>query len=385
MSRIECRECGALNTYHETQCVGNDNQPLIDSGRPFVLAVAGGGSEVFGDFLRHGGMSGTMLLGYVLQSTDATDLFLGHKPEAYASAETARRLAMVAYRDALRLTKEPGAFGVGATSSLRKPDGERDGRLHRAFVAYQRDDQTLVLSAVLNETRTREEEEAEVARLIEVVVWWGARLWTATTPAYRDEIGVAHATGYAEWSAVVHGNASCTPGERGSIVLSSSLNPIHDTHVAMMRWAYEATGIPVDLELCVRNADKPPLDYIDIQGRISSTQARLEGEDSWSGRIHLTDTGLFSEKSKIFPGAVFLVGSDTIRRVADPGFYEDEAVMWMHMGSIYKAACSFLVFNRTGSDLTREDLPMPVRDLVCFAGPSYLVNNASSTALRRSS
>lgn len=348
-----------------------------------MLAVAGGGSEVFGDLLRHGGMSGTMLLGYVLQSPDATDLFLGRKPDAYVSAETARRLAMVAYKDALRLTKGPGAFGVGATSSLRKPGGERDGRLHRAFVAYQRDDQTLVLSATLNETRTREEEEAEVANLIDVVVRWGSRLMAVAHWANSsDEIEVAHAAGSAEWAAVVHGNSNCTPGERGSIVLSSSLNPIHDTHVAMMRWAYETTGIPVDLELCVRNADKPPLDYIDIQERMSNTRARLNGEAAWSGQIHLTDAGLFSHKASIFPGAVFLVGSDTIRRVADPEFYEDEESVWSHMGSIYRAACSFLVFNRVGSDVAREDLPLPVRDLVSFAGPSYLSTDTSSTRIR---
>ena len=76
----------------------------------------------------------------------------------------------------------------------------------------------------------------------------------------------------------------------------------------------------------------------------------------------------FEEKSQLFPEATFVVGADTIVRVADPKYYQDEQSHRQAIETIVAAGCRFLVFGRqldgdgstTAGFYQLEDLVLPV-------------------------
>ena len=72
-------------------------------------------------------------------------------------------------------------------------------------------------------------------------------------------------------------------------------------------------GRPVEFELSILNPDKPPIDYTEMKQRI---------DQLGSGRIvWLTRVPTFVEKARLLPGAMFVVGTDTLRRITDPRYY----------------------------------------------------------------
>jgi hypothetical protein len=59
----------------------------------------------------------------------------------------------------------------------------------------------------------------------------------------------------------------------------------------------------------------------------------------------------FVEKSRLYPGAVFVVGFDTAARILQPRYYDDsEAAMLAALREMRKRGSRFLVAGREGSD-----------------------------------
>jgi hypothetical protein len=149
----------------------------------------------------------------------------------------------------------------------------------------------------------------------------------------------------------------------------------------MIEIAQEELGDPVELELSIVNVDKPPLDFIEI-GR------RLAGIDPGT-TVWLTLLATFEEKSRQFPGATFIVGADTLRRIADPRYYGGDAGACRRaIEEIAVRGCRFLVFGRLG-ETGFEALPGGElsRDLssICREVPqSVFREDVSSTEIRRS-
>ena len=75
----------------------------------------------------------------------------------------------------------------------------------------------------------------------------------------------------------------------------------------MARHAERAGGGRVAFEICVSNVDKPRLNYLALQHRISQFDAATP--------VWLTDTPTFVEKARAFPGVTFVVGIDTLIRI----------------------------------------------------------------------
>jgi hypothetical protein len=148
----------------------------------------------------------------------------------------------------------------------------------------------------------------------------------------------------------------------------------------MAQIARERLGMPVQFEISVFNVDKPPLDYWEIDARVRQFEA--------SQTLWLTRTPTFLEKSRQFPGATFVVGADTLRRIADPRYYgDDPAACQRAIEQIAAQGCRFLAFGRVADErfvsLANLDLPESLRVLCQEVPPDVFRDDTSSTELRR--
>jgi len=130
-----------------------------------VLAISGGGSRAIADLLEVPGASRTLLEAVVPYAEEALIAWLGGRPDQACAPQTARAMAVVAFRRALAYVAGVGAAGVACTAALAT-DRPRRGP-HRAHVALQTASRTATWSLDLQKgRRTRAEEETLVARLV---------------------------------------------------------------------------------------------------------------------------------------------------------------------------------------------------------------------------
>lgn len=167
-----------------------------------------------------------------------------------------------------------------------------------------------------------------------------------------------------------------TPPSGGGL-LSGSFNPLHPGHQRMKAAAEEILEQQVDYEMTLRNADKPPLDFLSLAARSSQfTQ----------GDLLLTAVPTFSEKAELFPQSTFVIGWDTAIRVLDRRFYPD-GELESALKRFAKRECRFLVAaRRHRGDLHRlENLVVPkkFRDLFIEIPPELFEEDISSTAIRK--
>ena len=91
----------------------------------------------------------------------------------------------------------------------------------------------------------------------------------------------------------------------------------------MRELAEKRTGMRVTFEICVENAEKPPLTFHEIERAIE----QFSINDSWV----LTKHGRFSEKAELFPNSVFIIGADTLVRIMNEKFYLNRKDMLEHL------------------------------------------------------
>src|SRR5262252_1876362 len=317
-----------------------------------VIVLTGGGTEAIGELLRHGNGSNTLLEAVVPYSTAALDDFLHGKPEKYCSESCARQLAMAAFQRATVLAGGGiPVFGLSATCSLVKK-GERVGRQHRAFIGLQTANKTISQALELARSRSREEEEHVVAESILNMTAEACglqdRLDTADDPNERREyLGTNQ-----EFSLICGIVKSIHLPFRGEcqdfIIFPGSFNPVHDGHRAVIKHATALTGKPVVAEISVKNVDKPMLDYREIHERCDS----LRQEDCFIG-VYLTSAPTFPEKADLFPNRTFLIGFDTLVRIADPRYYGGEEARNKALKHLADRGTKFLAYRRKGT--TFED------------------------------
>jgi len=104
--------------------------------------------------------------------------------------------------------------------------------------------------------------------------------------------------------------------------------------------------------------------------------------------VWLTRAATFKEKSARFPGVTFVVGVDTLRRIADPRYHGNDPAAWLAaMERIAARGCRFLVFGREreGRFVGLADLGLqpPLRDLCQQVPAEEFREDISSTALRK--
>jgi hypothetical protein len=165
-----------------------------------------------------------------------------------------------------------------------------------------------------------------------------------------------------------------------SALLCGSFNPLHAGHRALADVAARRLGVPVAFELTVVNADKPPLDPVDAMRRLTQFVGIAP--------IWLTNAPTFAEKASLFPGATFIVGTDTAERILAERFYRNSGdEMGVALAQIRGAACRFLVAGRrrpAGEFVAAESLALPAeqRDLFNLIPETAFRHDLSSSQLR---
>ena len=352
----------------------NDHRELIEqvhaSGIRLVLAITGGGSRAIPTLLEVPGGSTSILEAIVPYSAAALEHWFGGKLDSYCSERTARAMAMAAFEHArsLALGDPRSVRGIGATSSLVSTRPKRGA--HRIHVAWQSADTTAVASCELAKgERTREEEESIATRLILATVAEACDVNPSSliNPSIEASLLRRKQQAPPEWTDLLLGNRTSlitpsqpaglsrrnNPANSHAILFPGAFNPIHEGHARMADIAAQRFGRPVTFELSITNVDKPPLDFIEIADRLKQLTGR---------QVLLTRAATFVEKARIAPGCVFVVGADTLDRIADPRYYEGKTNR--RDGAIAELAdrgCRFLVFGRARDDqfLTGAALALP--------------------------
>ncbi len=352
-----------------------------------VLAATGGGSQAISRLLEVSGASRTVLEAVVPYAGSALAAFLGRPPDQFCSSPTARAMAMAGFQRGgnYQIADLDWLAGVGATAALASDRPKRGP--HRLHVAVQTLRRTHAASLTLAKgTRTRSEEERLCAEVILNEIAAAAGLPDRLPLDLRPGEQVEHesATAEPQWVELLRGtrhavSASPTGVPPRKLLLPGAFNPLHAGHRAMLAVGEEMTGAPAAYELSIENVDKPLLDYLALRERL----AALGDQPVW-----LTRAPTFVKKSRLFPGATFLVGADTITRIADPRYYGDSAQRAAAaIDAIAEQGCQFLVFGRLVGQrfVTLAKLSLPERlRAICHEVPAEAFrNDVSSTELRR--
>lgn len=360
----------------------------IHTGRVRVgLVCTGGGVQALAMLLSVPGGSRTVLEAVVPYCRSAVTRYLGAPPDRFCAEPTARSLAMAAFFRALDLYREetgagsPAArndvpvAGVACTASLTT-DRPKAGP-HRIHVAAQSAAATVSWSLDLEKgKRSRSEEEEIASRMIlnAVAEVQGTSLEFPLPLLPGEAVIAQRAEAPPAWQHLLLGETDAVrlgvpadwTGSASPAIFPGAFNPLHAGHQKMAEIAERILGVPIEFEMSILNVDKPPLDYAELR--------RRAGQFSVEEGVWLTRAPTFEEKSRRFPGAVFVVGADTIRRIADPRYYgHDTAARDAAIARIVDRGCRFLVFARCleGRCLELDDLDLPpALRAICQAVPS---------------
>ncbi len=165
-------------------------------------------------------------------------------------------------------------------------------------------------------------------------------------------------------------------GDSAIGVLSGAFFPLHRGHRRFAEAAADVLERPIVFELTLANADKPPLDYISLDRRTGQFDR---------DEVLLTAAATFAEKSALLPGATFLLGWDTARRVLDRRFYSG-GELESRLDQFAERGCRFLVAARREGNAvcTLSDLTVPSRyaELFVELPRARFLEEVSSTQLR---
>ena len=312
-----------------------------------VFYVTGGGSPFLAELLSTPGASKAVLEVNVPYATQALTELLKGTPEQAASDVTARQLAMAAYQRAKHLNPDgQSLFGLGCTASLAT-DRKKRG-IHRAHWAIQTRDATFGFSATYDSDRAQEE-----SLLCDQL--FASLNHLALGHEIPEHVNVQTARPALDVTQLLEQGPAkvCTAKHDGRLLLPGSFNPLHDGHRQIMACAEEHTGLPGAYEITVRNADKPAIDFVSLEERLSG----IADHPVW-----LTNTPTYIQKAELFPGVTFAIGVDTIKRVGEVRFYEHRPdLMAAAFQKFAELECKFLVFGRVheGNFTSLSDLALP--------------------------
>jgi hypothetical protein len=360
------------------------------SGRKAVLAITGGGSGAIGELLRVPGGSRLLIEAQVPYDERALAAFLGFAPAQASSSDTAIAMAQAARARAATLAPESGELvGLGATAALVS-DRPRRGE-HRFHIACANAAGIAHCTCVM--TKGKRDRAAEEDLVSRAIVLWLARACGVAAPSPRSLIDadenygetlVASAdpidrllAGEIDRVTVQPDGQMLLSAPRPAVLFPGSFNPMHDGHSLLARVAEELRQQPVAFEISVTNVDKPPLAAETVRHRLR--------QFAWKATVELTRAPTFVEKSRLFPGTIFVVGVDTAERLFGAKYYGDDAArMHAALEEIAAAGSRFLVAVRidaAGRVRALSDIPMPPRFAALFSEiPEQLFRSDTSSS-----
>ena len=365
----------------------------------FALAVTGGGSTAIADLLAVPGASQTLLEASIPYDEESLCQYLHYRPEQLCSARTARSMAMVAWQRASRLPADTPFFGLGVSAALAT-ERQRRGQ-DRCHLAVQSLEASLEITLDLEKQQDRQTQEdlcrdlilRTIAECLGIEVSedapdLAAPLTPATPLTSAPRLATLTSTRRYQvaspaWQALLQetptyliaGASKTAAAPAIHAILSGSFNPLHEGHTALLHTAEKLLSHPAFMEISIWNLDKPPLDYLEMHAR----QAALHDYP-----LIFSNAPSFEEKSRLFPGATFILGLDTIVRIADPKYYDKHVEMRdQAIADMAARGNRFLVFGRLRGGqfetLDGVELPPALR-AICTAIPEaeYRMDLSSS-------
>lgn len=359
------------------------------SGYRLVIAVTGGGSEAISTLLTVPGASQSVLEAAVPYSSTALRDWIGSQPEQFCCPSAARAMAMRSFQRAAMLAGESvvaeSLLGAGLTASLASTRPKRGA--HRLHACTQTLSATREATLVLAKgRRTRAEEEVLAANCLLNLLAESVGVADAVELTIRDKDEYSTTVtlprdGWADLLAGRIDRLSQGPAPEGQVIFPGSFHPRHAGHDRIAEVAQAKLGVRPQFELSIENVDKPPLDYRELDERSRG----FVDETLW-----LTRAPTFVEKARLFPGATFVVGLDTVLRLADPCYYRDSPEECRRaIGEIAGRGCRFMVFGRLIDSwfvsLDKVTLPEPLSAICDGVSETEFRQDISSTQLRGTS
>ena len=308
-------------------------------------------------------------------ATSETDRFLGFKPpDGYVSRSTAIHLAMQSYikaaehlisqkRSGKETEKSPVGIGVTAAVATSRP--LRGG--YRAHLSVVTKNNVQACEYVLEDgvglaAREMHSATCDIMALDSILATlgmqqFGTPLALANVPQQEQRDLLFSRPLFTSWGGREEFTAK---GGENIVFLSGSFNPLHDGHRNMAAAVEKATGRKVIYNTTADSVHKNWLTVTEMLTR--AAQVRV---DHWNGHpypiLFTQNDPLFVDKIRLFPGANFAVGADTVARMLEPVWYPDgELGVQRMLDELRDGGAHFFVFGRQIGDrfMTMMDIRM---------------------------
>lgn len=346
--------------------------------KPWIFVVStGGGVRVPAYLWDLPGISSCLAGSAFTYSCHETDKFLQFKPDKYCSEDTAINMAMTAYMRACEsLPHGRIPVGLAVTANVASHKEHRgDHRIHAAIITPEVQLRThVVLNKGLgHDIRGRDGKICDT-------VGFNLMLRALDKDTLPIHVIGSDDEGWENYNIIqtfeqitdvklrelffkypVLSKLDRTSTEiavrSNTVFFPGTFNPLHDGHRYMAKVAEDLSNVQVMYMLTADSPHKTPLTVPALLMRAVSVSQDHECREV----IVTQNDPLFIDKARAYPGAGFLIGSDSMERLLDPRWYggKTEAVIDM-LSEFERLGTRFYVFGRdSGSGMVRmSDIPV---------------------------
>ena len=357
-------------------------QKIHSSPFRFVLVSSGGGTNAISEILKVPGASKSVLEAYVPYAKESLDYYLLKQPDHYCSLGTTLSMAAKAYSAAKKIdpnTNPKNLLGVAVTASLATNYSKKGE--HKFFIAIQtyKYSSSFSYSFVKGELSREEEEQVVTDHIINAIA---QSCELQNQMKYENSLlEVKIVAAEKNWVKLVDSKIDfvSSSNQVPELIFPGSFNPFHSGHNSMSELAEKKTGLGLAYEICIQNADKPPLSYHEIE----QTLSQFDHGHEWV----LTKAGKFTDKAALFPNSVFIIGADTLTRILEEKFYLNRRDMLNQLDLFNSHNINFLVFGRKimNKFISLDSVTIPEHIAKRFSGfgEEIFRDDISSTLIRK--